>query len=481
MPIGRADRRCRDNRDSHINSSSHGAQLEARQAPAHMPDRPDHARIVAVVPVLVWSTIAVALITAAVSTLVWRRPRDATYLLLVTAATLLIVGFFQLPAGPALSLAVYGGIAAMVMRRSRREIPRAAAALLGIALPAAVTWWEIEYGDATTTELIGSLVGAFLVLVVFTYLWARLRPTRTPASQGPAQSQKIVAVLNPSKFADGGEALRRELYAQASAGRLPSPELIQTTKEDSGVSAATAAAALGADLVIACGGDGTVRACADGLATTGVPLGIVPAGTGNLLCRNLGIPLDLGDAVAVALTGVNRVIDLGRVNGQRFAVMAGIGFDAAMVAGASERLKQRMGWPAYFVAGFRHLLGDIMKVTMSLDDEVPFHRRARLVVIGNVGRIQGGIPLLPDALPDDGQLDVVVLAPRGLVDWTRVAVNILTRRRRANVRIERFRAKKVSIKSERPHPRELDGETISAGTTFDAEIEPAALVVRVPG
>jgi diacylglycerol kinase (ATP) len=367
------------------------------------------------------------------------------------------------------------------MRRSRREIPRAAAALLGIALPAAVTWWEIEYGDATTTELIGSLVGAFLVLVVFTYLWARLRPTRTPASQGPAQSQKIVAVLNPSKFADGGEALRRELYAQASAGGLPSPELIQTTKEDSGVSAATAAAALGADLVIACGGDGTVRACADGLATTGVPLGIVPAGTGNLLCRNLGIPLDLGDAVAVALTGVNRVIDLGRVNGQRFAVMAGIGFDAAMVAGASERLKQRMGWPAYFVAGFRHLLGDIMKVTMSLDDEVPFHRRARLVVIGNVGRIQGGIPLLPDALPDDGQLDVVVLAPRGLVDWTRVAVNILTRRRRANVRIERFRAKKVSIKTERPHPRELDGETISAGTTFDAEIEPAALVVRVPG
>jgi YegS/Rv2252/BmrU family lipid kinase len=224
-----------------------------------------------------------------------------------------------------------------------------------------------------------------------------------------------------------------------------------------------------------------VRACADGLATTGVPLGIVPAGTGNLLCRNLGIPLDLGDAVAVALTGVNRVIDLGRVNGQRFAVMAGIGFDAAMVAGASERLKQRMGWPAYFVAGVRHLLGEIMKVTMSLDDEVPFHRRARLVVIGNVGRIQGGIPLLPDAAPDDGQLDVVVLAPRGLVDWIRVAVSILTRRRRANVRIERFRAKKVSIKTERPHPRELDGETISAGTTFDAEIEPAALVVRVPG
>jgi diacylglycerol kinase family enzyme len=161
--------------------------------------------------------------------------------------------------------------------------------------------------------------------------------------------------------------------------------------------------------------------------------------------------------------------------------MAGIGFDAAMVAGASERLKQRVGWPAYFVAGVRHLLGDIMKVTMSLDDEVPFHRRARLVVIGNVGRIQGGIPLLPDASPDDGQLDVVVLAPRGLVDWTRVAVNILTRRRRANVRIERFRAKKVAIKTERPHPREVDGETISAGTTFDAEIEPAALVVRVPG
>jgi YegS/Rv2252/BmrU family lipid kinase len=317
--------------------------------------------------------------------------------------------------------------------------------------------------------------------VVFTYLWVRLRPTRTSPAEGPAQPQKIVAVLNPIKFADAGEALLRELYDQASTRGLSPPELIETTPEDSGVSAATAAAALGADLVIACGGDGTVRACADGLATTGVPLGIVPAGTGNLLCRNLGIPLDLGDAVTVALTGVNRVIDLGRVNEQRFAVMAGIGFDAAMVAGASERLKQRVGWPAYFVAGVRHLLGDIMKVTMSFDDEAPFHRRARLVLIGNVGRIQGGIPLLPDATPDDGQLDVVVLAPRGLVDWIRVAVNILTRRRRANARIERFRAKKVSIKTERPHPRQLDGETISVGTTFDAEIEPAALIVRVPG
>jgi YegS/Rv2252/BmrU family lipid kinase len=433
------------------------------------------------VPVWVWTTVGVALITAAVSGLVWRRRRDATYLLFVTAATLLIVGVFQLPAGPALSLAVYGGIAAMVLRRSRREIPRAAAAVLGVGLPAAVTWWEIEYGDATTNELIGSLLGALLVLVVFTYLWVRLRPTRTSPAEGPAQPQKIVAVLNPTKFADGGEALLRELYDQASTRGLSPPELIETAREDSGVSAATAAAALGADLVIACGGDGTVRACADGLATTGVPLGIVPAGTGNLLCRNLGIPLDLGDAVTVALAGVNRVIDLGRVNEQRFAVMAGIGFDAAMVAGASERLKQRVGWPAYFVAGIRHLLGDIMKVTMSLDDEAPFHRRARLVVIGNVGRIQGGIPLLPDATPDDGQLDVVVLAPRGLVDWTRVAVNILTRRRRANARIERFRAKKVSIKTERPHPRQLDGETISVGTTFDAEIEPAALIVRVPG
>jgi len=433
------------------------------------------------VPVWVWSTVGVALITAAVSTLVWRRPRDAIYLLLVTAAALLIVGVFQLPAGPAVSLAVYGGIATMVMRRSRREIPRAAAVVLGLGLPAAVTWWEIEYGDATTNELIGSLVGAFLVLVVFAYLWARLRPARTPTAQGSGMSQKIVAVLNPSKFADGGEALRRELYAQASAGGFPPPELILTTMEDSGVSAATAAAAQGADLVIACGGDGTVRACADGLAMTGVPLGIVPAGTGNLLCRNLGIPLDLGDAVAVALTGVDRVIDLGRVNGQRFAVMAGIGFDAAMVAGASERLKQRVGWPAYFVAGVRHLLGDIMKVTMSLDDEVPFQRRARLVLIGNVGRIQGGIPLLPDASPDDGQLDVVVLAPRGLVDWIRIAMNILMRRRRANVRIERFRAKKVNVRTERPHPRELDGETISPGTALDAEIEPAAVVVRVPG
>ena len=427
-----------------------------------------------------WSTVAVAIIAAATSALVWRRRRDAGYVLLLTAVTWLITAAFRLPSGPALALAVYGTIATMTVRRSRRQVPRIAGLLAGLGMPAAATWWEFRHGSGTTAEIAWSLSGAFLLLAVATYLWIRLRPTRQTEAPAAARTTKIVAVLNPSKFVDGGAALQRELAAQTANAGLPAPEVIKTTMDDPGGAAATTAAAAGADLIIACGGDGTVRACAEGLAGTGVPLGIVPAGTGNLLSRNLGIPLGLDEAVAVALTGANRTIDLGRVDGHRFAVMAGIGFDAAMVAGASERLKQHVGWPAYFVAGVRHLLGDVMRATVSIDDEEPIQRLARLILIGNVGRIQGGIPILPDAEPDDGLLDVVVLSPRGLIGWTTVAARILTRRRGRSVRIERFRAKRVSIRTERPHPRELDGETISDGGSFDAEIEPAALVVRVP-
>jgi YegS/Rv2252/BmrU family lipid kinase len=432
------------------------------------------------VPVWVWSTVAVAIIAVATTALIWRRRRDAGYLLLLTAATSVIVVAFGLPAGPALALAVYGAIAAMVVRRNRRQVPRAVAVLAGFGIPAAATWSEFRYGSGTTAEIGWSLGCAFVLLVIFTFLWVRLRPPLRTQAPAVRHTQKIVAVLNPSKFADGGSALRRELVAQAARAGLPAPHVVATTLDDPGLVAAATAAESGADLIVACGGDGTVRACADALAGTGVPLGIVPAGTGNLLSRNLGIPLGLDEAVAVALTGANRTIDLGRVDDQRFAVMAGIGFDAAMVAGASERLKQRVGWPAYFVAGVRHLLGEVMRATISIDDEEPFQRRARLILIGNVGRIQGGIPILPDAEPDDGLLDLVILTPRGLIGWTTVAASILTRRRGRNVRIERYRAKRVSIQTERAHPRELDGETISDGPAFDAEIEPAALVIRVP-
>jgi diacylglycerol kinase (ATP) len=160
--------------------------------------------------------------------------------------------------------------------------------------------------------------------------------------------------------------------------------------------------------------------------------------------------------------------------------MAGLGFDAAMMRDAPERLKKTVGWPAYVVSATRHLRGRRTKVTLTIDDEPPMSRRVRTVVVGNVGRLQGGIPLMPDARPDDGVLDVVVIAPRNVLDWARVSARVLSRRQRPDFRVERFRARRIRIHADTPQPQQLDGEVIGEGTDMDIEVKPLALLVRVP-
>ena len=168
---------------------------------------------------------------------------------------------------------------------------------------------------------------------------------------------------------------------------------------------------------IVCGGDGTVRTVCAELAGTGISVGVIPAGTGNLLARNLGIPLYLQAAVDVALQGQDRAIDLVKVSGdgigddEHFMVMAGMGFDAAIMEGANEQIKAKVGWLAYVVSGLRNLMFPAVRVDVSVDDGEWTRHRARTVLIGNVGYLQAGMPLLPDAAIDDGVLDVVLLHP----------------------------------------------------------------------
>lgn len=432
---------------------------------------------------LTWITVAVLVLTAAVSGLTWRRPQDAAYVGGVAVAAWGTTALAGLPAGIAIAVAGYGSLIALVLRRSRRAIPRTATVLAGIALttvavlqPLLDDQAEPSVGAVTTAGLIGA---GWLVLG--TYVWLRYQPVRAaPPTPVTAPSRPVGVVLNPAKYADGGATVRAEILVQAAALGYDEPAFRETTPLDVGLGQARELVELGTGLVIACGGDGTVRACADALAGTAVPLGIVPAGTGNLLARNLALPMDVAHAVHVALAGQDRRIDLGIVDGQRFAVMAGIGFDAAMVAGTSERLKSGMGWPAYLLSGARHLFGDIMRVTIRVDDGPELQRRARLVLVGNVGRITGGIPLLPDAAPDDGLLDVVILTPRTLVGWAQVAGRVLTRNRRTRRPVERHRGKRIEVRAEKPHPRELDGDNIPDAAEFVAEIEPATLMVRVP-
>ncbi|HKA69974.1 MAG TPA: diacylglycerol kinase family protein [Actinomycetes bacterium] len=433
-------------------------------------------------PLLTWVTAAALVLAAAVSGLAWRRPHDAAYVGGVALAAWGTTALADLPSEVALAVAGYGSLIALVLRRSRRAIPRTATLLAGIALTATAVLQPLL--DDGPEPSVGTVITAGLIgagwLVLGTYTWLRYRPVRAHPSPVPAPSRPVGVVLNPAKYADSGATVRIEILAQAAALGFEEPVFLETTAADAGFGQARELMENGTGLVIACGGDGTVRACADALTGTVVPLGIVPAGTGNLLARNLALPMDVADAVHVALTGQDRRIDLGVVDGQRFAVMAGIGFDAAMVAGTSERLKTGMGWPAYLLSGARHLFGDIMRVSIRVDDGPELQRRARLVLVGNVGRITGGIPLLPDAEPDDGLLDVVILSPRTVVGWARVASRVLTRNRRTRRPVERHRGKRIEVRTEKPHPRELDGDNIPDAAEFLAEIEPAALTVRVP-
>jgi diacylglycerol kinase family enzyme len=232
-------------------------------------------------------------------------------------------------------------------------------------------------------------------------------------------------------------------------------------------------------VVFAAGGDGTVMACATALAGTGVALAVIPLGTGNLLAANLGLPAGIADAVAVATGGDRTHLDVGVVEDRCFTVMAGMGFDAQLLHDAPAALKARIGWAAYIVAALRHLCGRPMVVDIVLDGAAPVARRARSVLVANVGRLQGGVPLLPAARPDDGLLDVAVLMPPRRRDWLPLAWALARHRPTAPV-LKTFHAEKVEIISGRVQPREVDGDVIAASHTLSATVWPAALRLCTP-
>ena len=183
--------------------------------------------------------------------------------------------------------------------------------------------------------------------------------------------------------------------------------------------AVTKALKRGADLIIIWGGDGSVQRAVDTLAGTSVPLAIMPAGTGNLFATNLGIPKTVPEALEVALRGNERKIDLGRVNGEHFGVMMGIGLDADMIKDADGGLKDALGRLAYVWTGARSINSARFKVRVDIDGERFFKGAAGCVLVGNMGQLTGGIEAFPDARPDDGVLDVGVITADSLLDWSR--------------------------------------------------------------
>jgi diacylglycerol kinase (ATP) len=317
------------------------------------------------------------------------------------------------------------------------------------------------------------------------------RPENLDENAPPPKRAGII--INPTKFVDAGAmaGVRARVTAACLAQGWGEPIWYETTIADPGTGQARRAVAEGAAVVCPLGGDGTVRAVAAALVGTETPLGLLPGGTGNLLARNLELPVDSIDkALVVALTGQNVRIDVGRMavdpSGQHavpdehiFLVMAGIGLDGAIMAGAPERLKARVGSAAYIVSGFQNFLGPQFKVRMKVNGEGEFSRRTRTVVVGNCGRLFGGLILMPGARPDDGVLDSVVLSPRGVVGWSAVAGHVVTRQHRGHPLIDRHAGQEIHIEADRPQEVQLDGDPIGTARSMTATVDHLALVVRV--
>lgn len=313
---------------------------------------------------------------------------------------------------------------------------------------------------------------------------------RPEGSVAEAPRRRVAIVVNPTKFTDL-ESVKERITRQVVDHGWEEPLFLETTVKDPGGGQARQALEEGVDLVCPLGGDGTVRNVAAALVGSDTPLGLLPGGTGNLLARNLDLPYDdLDTALHVALTGQNKRIDVGRLlldtSGEDqqpqehiFLVMAGFGFDAQIMAGAPEALKAKVGPAAYVVSGTKNLRGAQFRVRVKVDDNEEFTRRTRTVVVGNVGKLLGGLVLLPDAEADDGQLDVVILSPKGVVGWAAVAARLVSRRRKGHERVDHHTCRELRVRADRPQEAQVDGDTIGKARAITAEVVPGALLVRV--
>ena len=235
----------------------------------------------------------------------------------------------------------------------------------------------------------------------------------------------VAVIAHTAKELGGGLPELRQVLAEEG---VTDPSWREVAKSKQVPGCAREALEGGADVIFVWGGDGTVQRCADSIAGTGATLAIVPAGTANLLATNLGVPTDIRAAVRIGLHGDRRPLDLGVMNGEHFAVMAGVGLDALMIRDAPAGLKDRFGRMAYVVAGAKHLRAKPMRVRVRVNDAKWFKGKASCILFGNVGKVLGGITVFQDARPDDGILEAGVLTAKGFAQWARVAGRTATGR-----------------------------------------------------
>ncbi|GAA2175619.1 hypothetical protein GCM10009846_26210 [Agrococcus versicolor] len=320
----------------------------------------------------------------------------------------------------------------------------------------------------------------------------------------PTSARSVAAVVfNPVKVR---EAVLRAAVEAAEREHGWAPSLwFETGAADAGAAAAREAAAQHPDVILVAGGDGTVRAVAEAMHASGIPLALLPSGTGNLLARNLRLSLtDLPRAVRGAFAGVDRPLDVGFaatrtedgvVTRRAFLVMAGIGLDANMAANTSAELKRRIGWGAYVDPIARSILGNAQfGLRYRIDRGRSRSLRAHTIIVGNCGTLPGNILLLPDAVMDDGLLDVVAFRPTGAFGWMQIgsrlaAYSMFHRSTAGRQMLQRtpdlkqlahVQAAEFEARFDEPQLLQLDGDTVGDVVGVALSVVHHGLTLRVP-
>jgi diacylglycerol kinase (ATP) len=298
------------------------------------------------------------------------------------------------------------------------------------------------------------------------------------------QDKRAAVVINPIKVPD--EQFKAKFLQLCADAGWAEPMWLETSEKDPGGGQAKQALEAGVDVVIAAGGDGTVRCVAEIMAGTDTPMGVMPLGTGNLLARNLGIdvtdPLNAGNGVLsgseTKIDVVNAVIDHGK-HEQLFLVAAGLGYDASTMGGTIDGLKDRVGWLAYVESGIRNLPGKAVTAKVTVDGKLTIHRRVRSVMVGNCGKLMGGIQIFPDASPTDGILDLLILAPQGRFGWLNVITGVFRKGRNRNKSARSHSGKTAEIELNHPQEFQLDGDQVGPATHLQVTVDPQALTIRM--
>lgn len=371
--------------------------------------------------------------------------------------------------------------AAQIVTRRRALYTQLTFALL------AVVWWLVFANRFLlrahyVTDLVGGgLLGVFVTSLSLAAFGVRVNWLTPDHSDGVPR--RLAVVFNPTRVPDP-VTFRRHVQGECEQRGWQEPLWLETDAEDAGAAATRRARQADVDLALVAGGDGTIRTVCAELAGSGIPVGVLPAGTGNLLARNLGVPLDMAEALDVAFDGRPRSIDLIEVRADdappEFSlVMAGMGADALIMAETNEDLKKVVGPAAYVMGALQAMNRPPFEVQVELGDRELVTRRAGLALVANVGAIQGQIRVVPDAQPDDGYLDVVLASPEKPSDWGAITTRILTHSPDAET-VERGRAKNVVFHTTVPVPYQIDGDAMGECTRLEALCLPRVLEVMVP-